>query len=502
MATGLPKSKANELAEHQRVHQMRGQFRLEYDGKRKATEIITNCPRAKLKLVQSANQSHGWTNRLYFGDNLEVLGTLLDDPVVCAKVSLVYIDPPYSTNSVFESREQKFAYHDLLSGAAFVEFLRERLIVLHQLMSERGSIYVHLDENMAFPMKVVMDEVFGPENFRNFITRKKCNTKNYTRHTYGNISDYILFYSKGEKYTWNRPVIAWTEDTAKKEYTYVETSTGRRFKKVPVHAPGVRNGETGKPWRGKLPPPGKHWQFPPSVLDEMDRRGEIFWSSNGNPRRKIYLDDSNGIPVQDIWLDFKDAHNQNIEITGYPTEKNIEMLEQVISASSNPGDLVLDCFTGSGTTLAAAGNLGRRWIGIDNSNEAIAATVKRLRFGSRPMGDYVTKKRTPTAENPLELFSTHPYVDEKPATSGTVEDFCLYRTESAELKMDRDDGFALKDKPAKPKRPKLLEKVGYKISRKSLTRKQNANRISPQRGPHVETAGTSPPPSSKAWTTA
>ena len=454
------------MAEYQHSHQASGQIRVDYEGKRTPSDILANCPRARLTLAQPAKHSQGWTNRLYFGDNLEILGTLLADPTVRGKVSLVYIDPPYSTNSVFESREQKFAYHDLLSGAAFVEFLRERLIVLHELLSERGSIYVHLDENMAFPIKIVMDEVFGAENFRNFITRKKCNTKNYTRRTYGNISDYILFYSKGENYIWNRPVIAWSDETAKKEYTYVEASTGRRFKKVPVHAPGIRNGETGKPWRGMSPPPGKHWQFPPSTLEEMDRRGEIFWSSNGNPRRKIYLDNSNGIPVQDIWLDFKDAHNQNIEITGYPTEKNVEMLEQIISASSAPGDLVLDCFAGSGTTLVAAGNLGRHWIGTDNSREAIAAIVNRLRFGSRPMGDYVTKKRKPTADNHLELFSSKSDVEEKAATNGTAEDFCLYRTGSEELELERENVLVLKDKAAKRKLPRKVKNVVYKISRK------------------------------------
>ncbi len=474
MATGLPKSKANGRAEHVHRSLPAGETHLEYEGKKSVAGILANCPKASLTLAQPANLAHGWANRLYFGENLSVLGTLLDDPSVRGKVSLVYIDPPYSTQSVFESRDQKFAYHDLLSGAAFVEFLRERLVVLRELLSGQGSIYVHLDENMAFPIKVVMDEIFGAENFRNFITRKKCNTKNYTRHSYGNISDYILFYSKGEDYAWNRPVVAWTEDTAKKEYTYVEASTGRRFKKVPVHAPGVRNGETGKPWRGKLPPPGKHWQFSPSTLDEMDRRGEIFWSSNGNPRRKIYLEDSNGIPVQDIWLDFKDAHNQNIEITGYPTEKNLEMMEQIISASSNPGDLVLDCFAGSGTTLAAAGNLGRHWIGIDNSNEAIAATVNRLRFGSRPMGDYVTKTRMPSAENHLELFGSGADVEQKTETNGSAEDFSLYCTESAELELERDDVFALKDKPTKRKPLKPVQKVVYKISRKRLARPQKA----------------------------
>jgi adenine-specific DNA-methyltransferase len=467
MATGIPKSKTEGVEESPRHSQKDARFYLDYEGKRSASEIIANSPRAKLILARPRICSEGWTDRIYFGDNLEILGTLLDDPAVRGQVSLVYIDPPYSTNSVFESRSQKVAYHDLISGADFVEFLRERLILLRELLSDRGSIYMHLDENMAFPMKIVMDEVFGPENFRNFITRKKCNTKNYTRRTYGNISDYILFYTKTAAYVWNRPVTAWSEETAKKEYTYTEASTGRRFKKVPVHAPGVRNGQTGKPWRGILPPPGKHWQFPPSVLEEMDRRGEIFWSSNGNPRRKIYLQDSAGIPVQDIWLDFKDAHNQNIEITGYPTEKNIGMLEQVISASSEPGDLVLDCFAGSGTTLVAAGNLGRRWIGIDNSSEAISAILNRLEFGSQPMGDYVTKKKTLLTENHLELFSSAPALEPCHETIGSAGNFCLYQTANTPKFISLSGKAAeVKEKPPGQSLPRNFDQAPQKNSRK------------------------------------
>jgi adenine-specific DNA-methyltransferase len=472
MATGIPKSKIDRLSESQHDHRRDDRLSLEYEGKRSASEIIKNCPRAKLTVAQPSQHSLGWADRLYFGDNLEILGTLLDDPDVRGKVSLVYIDPPYSTNSVFESREQKVAYHDLVSGAAFVESLRERLILLRELLSERGSIYVHLDENMAFPLKIVMDEVFGAGNFRNFITRKKCNTKNYTRRTYGNISDYILFYTKTEEYIWNRPVIAWSDETARKEYSYIEAATGRRFKKVPVHAPGVRNGATGKPWRGVLPPPGKHWQFPPSTLEEMDRRGEIFWSSNGNPRRKIYLDDSDGIPVQDIWLDFKDAHNQNIEITGYPTEKNIEMLEQIISASSEPGDLVLDCFTGSGTTLVAAGNLGRRWIGIDNSKEAISAILARLQFGSRPMGDYVKKNRAVAVNDHLELLFGTTAVEHAVTTTGPANDFCLYQTEcTPEFKPQHGHVSVLRENPSKPDFPEHSQEAAYKVLRKRSPKK-------------------------------
>jgi adenine-specific DNA-methyltransferase len=138
-----------------------------------------------------------------------------------------------------------------------------------------------------------------------------------------------------------------------------------------------------------LPPPGKHWQYPPEVLEAMDARGEIYWSATGNPRRKVYFEHSKGIPVQDIWLEFKDAHNQNIKVTGYPTEKNPDLLKRIILASSNPNDLVLDAFAGSGTTLAMAEELGRQWIGIDNSPLAIATTLDRLAYGTTAMGDFV-----------------------------------------------------------------------------------------------------------------
>jgi adenine-specific DNA-methyltransferase len=273
-----------------------------------------------------------------------------------------------------------------------VEFLRLRLIVRRPLLAQDGSIYVHLDERMAFQVKVLMDEVFGGEHYRNFITRQKCNPKNSTRKRFGNVCDFILFYTKSDEYAWNRPVQGWSHERIAKEYQYVEHETGRRYKKVPLHAPGVRHGETGKRWRGMSPPPGKHWQFRPETLEEMDRRGEIYWSPTGNPRRKIYLEDSDGVALQDLWLDCLDAHNQNHKITGYPTEKNFEMVARIVQASSKPDDIVLDCFSGSGTVLAAASACGRRWIGIDNSAEAIATTLRRFAVGPQRMGDYVASR--------------------------------------------------------------------------------------------------------------
>lgn len=392
MAAGLSKTKWNgnqPVAEHQPVAVTSSEVVLFYEGKRSEADILNTEP----AILQILWQGNGNQNRLYYGNNLPILASLRKDESVREKVRLIYIDPPYATKSVFQSRSQNDAYHDLLSGASYIEFIRERLILLRELLAEDGSIYVHLDENMAFHIKVILDEVFGKNNFRNWITRKKCNPKNYTRKTYGNVSDYILFYTKSDEYVWNRSLEKWTEERSQKEYPYVEAETGRRYKKVPVHAPGTRNGETGKLWKGMLPPPGKHWQYTPQTLDEMDARGEIYWSANGNPRRKIYFDNTEGVPVQDIWLDFKDAHNQNIKITGYPTEKNPDLLTRIIEASSNPGDLVLDGFAGAGTTMALASQLNRRWIGIDNSPEAISTILRRFEKGTQAMGDFVRKRR-------------------------------------------------------------------------------------------------------------
>jgi adenine-specific DNA-methyltransferase len=385
-------------------------FRLEYSGKMSEEEILATPPGR-----YEPNPSYiGGENRLYHADNLAVLAALAQDGSVAGKVKLVYIDPPFATAAAFESRKQKHAYDDHLVGPAFVESLRHRLILIHHLLAEDGSLYLHLDERMIFHLRIVLDEIFGEKNFRNCITRKKCNPKNYTRKTYGNVTDYILFYTKGNTYVWNRPIEQWDEAKALKEYQYVDAD-GRRYKKVPVHAPGIRNGETGKEWRGKMPPPGKHWQYPPATLDEMDVRGEIYWSATGNPRRKIYLENSAGIPVQNIWMDMRDAHNQNIHITGYPTEKNSALLTRIIEASSNPGDLVMDCYAGSGTTLAVASILSRRWIGVDHSDEAIRTTLHRFELGTERMGDFVNAKKQVSLalHNPITNFTLFEPVIEK-----------------------------------------------------------------------------------------
>lgn len=390
MATGIPKTKWNGRKVNKQEPSQAAT--LAYPDKLSEQQILATLP----GIYSDVNQIDNPSGRLFYDDNLPVLSCLRDDSTVLGKVQLIYIDPPYATGNVFKSRRQKDAYTDTLTGAGYLEFMRHRLIFLRELLADDGSIYVHLDQNMAFHVKVLMDEIFGPKNFRNLITRKKSNPKNYTRKTYGNISDFILFYTKSDSYVWNRAYYEWTAKDAKREYPCIESNTGRQYKKVPVHAPGTRNGKTGTAWRGKMPPDGKHWQYTPEKLEAMDVRGEIYWSPTGNPRRKIYLDESKGKAVQDIWLDGKDAHNQNIKITGYPTEKNPTILHRIIESSSNPNDLVLDCFAGSGTTLEVASKLNRQWIGIDDSQLAIETILKRFMYGTDIMGDFVNPSKNST----------------------------------------------------------------------------------------------------------
>ncbi len=426
MATGISKNKweyetsiiSNEIFDNS------FDYKISYKGKASKEELQADRPKEIYKEVFGSISD----NKLYYGDNLDVLKHLIHKSDLKGQVKLIYIDPPYGTNSVFYSRNQKSSYKDDLIGSHFIEFIRRRLILLRELLSDDGSIYLHLDNNMIFESKLILDEVFGARNFRGFITRKKCSNKNYTKNTFGNISDYIIFYSKSENYTWQRATLPWSEEKMKKEYPCIDERTGRRYKKVPVHAPGIRNGETGKPWRGKMPPKGKHWQYTPAKLDEFDANGDIYWSPTGNPRRKVYFDKDKGIPVQDIWLDVQDSVNQSVKITGYPTEKNPFLIERIINASSKEGDYVLDCFAGSGTTLDVANQLNRKWIGVDNSSEAIENIFKRFFCGLEEMGDFVNRK-SKKENDPVDQMTLFEPKTKYNTKSSKSDEFSFYSDE-------------------------------------------------------------------------
>ena len=321
-------------------------------------------------------------NLLIHSDNLGGIEFLLKNKNLGGKIDLIYIDPPFSTNGNFtitngrastisNSKNGDIAYSDKLKGKEFISFLRDRLVLLKDLLSEQGSIYLHIDYKIGHYVKVMMDEVFGIENFRNDITRIKCNPKNFNRIGYGNIKDMILFYSKSVKPIWNEPKEKYTQKDIEKLFKKIKQ--GRRYTTVPIHAPGeTENGSSSQPFKGIMPPVGRHWRTNVATLEKWDEEGLIEWSKIGNPRKIIFADEREGKRIQDIW-EYKDPQYPN-----YPTEKNANILDIIIKTSSNQDSIVLDCFCGSGTTLKSAHLLNRQWIGIDESNLAIQATTKKI----------------------------------------------------------------------------------------------------------------------------
>ena len=346
-----------------------------YNHKRTFEEINNSVKNISLSENIESNY-----NYLIQGENLEVLKALL--PYFRNKIDLIYIDPPFSTNNIFRigektgtissSERDEIAYLDNLTGSAFLEFLRERLLFARELLSDKGSIYLHIDYKIGHYVKIIMDEIFGIENFRNDITRIKCNPKNFNRNAYGNIKDLILFYSKTKNNIWNSPQVPYSKDDIERLFKKID-SNGRRYTTIPLHAPGeTKQGSTGEEFNGIKPPIGRHWRCAPSELKLLDKQGLIEWSKNGVPRKIIYADEKSGKKMQDIW-EYKDPQYPN-----YPTEKNLDLLKNIISASSNPDSIVLDFFCGSGTSLIAAELLNRKWIAIDKSTKAIEIAQKRL----------------------------------------------------------------------------------------------------------------------------
>ena len=351
-------------------------------------------------LFGGARQSE-WRNRLIWGDKKYVLPALLDE--FAGKVDLIYIDPPFATGADFsftasipsidgDEQEAMFvkapsiveqkAYRDTWGSGldSFMRWFHETAIYLYELLRTNGSLYVHLDFHVSHYAKVILDEVFGSDGFVNEIVWQRISSHNDAK-KYGTIHDTIFFYAKGPGYLWNQQYGEVSTEYTEQFFDQVEEGTGRRYARGDLTARGIRRGETGKSWRGINPTEiGNHWKVPPSELDRLDADGKIHWPKRegGMPRLKRYEDELIGRPLQDIWTDIKLMHNLSQERTGYPTQKPEALLERIINASSNEGDLVLDCFAGSGTTAAVAEKLGRRWITADLGRFAVHTTRKRL----------------------------------------------------------------------------------------------------------------------------
>lgn len=312
------------------------------------------------------------SNLLIFDDNLNAMQFLLQEKAYKNALDLIYIDPPFATNNTFRmgstisaSLSANVAYDDKFSLEAYLEFLYYRFILMREMLSEKGSIYVHTDSKIGHYVKIVLDEIFGKERFINDITRIKCNPKNFSKKGYGNVKDSILFYSKGADFIWNEVSQKVSQSDLAKRFNKRDEKGA--YTTIPLHAPGeTKNGESGQEWNGLKPPKGRHWRCALSELDSLQKEGLIEWSKNGNPRKKIYAKDYGYKKIQDIW-EFKDSQK-----VLYPTQKNTALLRQILLMSSNENSLVMDCFCGGGGFLQEASCLKRKFIGIDESAQAIA----------------------------------------------------------------------------------------------------------------------------------
>lgn len=343
-------------------------------------------------LDERGRQLKGWTNKLIWGDNKLILSSLKNGPMrreieEQGGIKLIYIDPPFDVGADFSmdiaigedtftkrpSILEEIAYRDTWGKGAdsFIAMLFERLILMRDLLAINGSIYVHCDWRMVGYIRLVLDEVFGREQFNNIITWRRGPQKTHGL-GYGHNADYLLYYAKTDEFTWNivrgelsdEYLNSFKEDTLGK-YVTMPLHSGRPPANVPA-------------WKGVKPPQGRGWAYTIETLNRFDEEGRIEWSKHGVPRLKRYLDEIEGAAVQEIWVDVKPLLAKTSDHLGYPTQKPEALLERVLNASSNEGDLVADFFCGSGTTAAVAEKLGRKWIAADLGKFAIHTTRKRM----------------------------------------------------------------------------------------------------------------------------
>ena len=377
-----------------------------------------------------------WKNRLYFGDNLDILREHTADE----SVDLIYLDPPFNSNATYnvlfqeksgqDSAAQITAFDDTwhwgweaeaayrgvatngpeklgrLLGAlreflgqsdmlAYLTMMAQRLAELHRVLKPTGSIYLHCDPTASHYLKLLLDAVFGAKNFRNEIVWKRTYAHG-SSHRYGPVHDILLFYSKSDQYVWTGLKGKHDPEYISEHFNYFEEDTKRLFQPITLTGSGVRHGDSGKPWRDIDPTKAqRHWALPGAVverlgiegstvqekLDALDAAGMIHWPrrEGGVPRLKWYADELEGTALPDIWVDVRRISARASERLGYPTQKPEALLERIINASSNEGDLVLDPFCGCGTAVAVAERLNRRWIGIDITHLAISLMKTRLR---------------------------------------------------------------------------------------------------------------------------
>lgn len=375
-------------------------------------------------------------NTLYYGDNLKILR----EPIKDETVDLIYLDPPFNSNrnynvlfrsesgSEAESQITAFedtwhwnesaeaTYHELVLASdavgqmiqsfrsfigenqmmAYLTMMAIRLKELHRVLKPTGSLYLHCDPTASHYLKILLDTIFGNQNFRNEINWKRTSSHNDAKRKFGNVCDVIFFYSKSDKYLFNVQHAEYSEQYVKQFYRFADPD-GRRYRIDNMRSPNPRPNLTYD-YKGYKPHPNG-WAVSREKMEQLDSEGRLHFPKaiDGRIQLKRYLDEMSGVPLSDIWSDLAPIHAHDAERLGYPTQKPVALLERILKASSNEGDVVLDPFCGCGTTIAAAQNLNRQWIGIDITHLAVGLQKFRLKetFGMIPIG----KSTTESTEN-------------------------------------------------------------------------------------------------------
>ena len=361
-------------------------------------------------------------NTLYYGDNLEILRDFIPNE----SVDLIYLDPPFNSNRNYnvlfreesgqESEAQITAFEDTwhwnkatawtydeiittspdeiatminamktFVGAnqmmAYLVMMTVRLIELHRVLKPTGSLYLHCDPTASHYLKIILDTIFGAQNFRNEIVWIRTSAHANVSQKFGAVHDIIYFYSKSKHFTWNQQYLPYSDEYIKTFFDQKD-SNGSRYARRDLTA-SMERASSGQlySWKGITPPPSRCWAMTQNNMDELFAKGRIHFpkKEGGMPRLKLYPEDLPGIPIQDVWTDIRPLHNLTSERLGYPTQKPVELLKRILQTSSNEDDVILDAFCGCGTSIAAAQELNRRWMGIDVTHLAIALQKYRLR---------------------------------------------------------------------------------------------------------------------------
>lgn len=358
-------------------------------------------------------------NKLYFGDNLDIL-IQLSTEYPKGFIDLIYIDPPFNSkrnyNVLFESIDlvdstaQKQAFADTWSNVSYMDslnllsdlninlynFLKNlentgisisaisylttmaiRVHYMHRLLKDTGSFYLHCDPTMSHYLKLLCDIIFGEKNFKNEIVWQRTNAHNMKTPSFGRVHDIILFYSKSGKCTWNGIYEEYSDEQLSR---FRKDPDGRLYKAENLTY-STANPQRQFEWRGTKPPSNRSWGYPLEKLEELWKEGKILAKSDGSPRQdglKVYLDDLPGKALNDVWIDIQRIGNTSDERLGYPTQKPLALMQRIIEASSNEGDLVADFFCGCGTTIDAAEKLNRKWLGVDISHLAVRLIANRI----------------------------------------------------------------------------------------------------------------------------